>query len=68
MTRLRLCLLVLSLLASAARAELHAFEVDAPAAHAVDLAGEMTNWDQGKLPMSRGADGKWRLSVDLEAG
>ena len=68
MTRLRLCFLVLSLLASPARAELHAFELDAPAAQAVYLAGEMTNWDQGKLPMSKGADGKWRLSVDLEAG
>jgi enterochelin esterase-like enzyme len=49
-------------------AEPHTFELHAPAAHDVYLAGEMTAWDQGKLPMRRDGDGPWRLTVDLASG
>ena len=51
-----------------AYAELHDFELDAPAARQVFLAGEMTNWDRDKLPMQRAAHGKWRVQVDLGPG
>jgi enterochelin esterase-like enzyme len=65
---IRWCLVLSALLGGPARAELQAFELDAPAARTVYLAGEMTRWDQGKLPMSQGADGRWRISVDLAPG
>jgi enterochelin esterase-like enzyme len=66
--RLCSCLLSLVALALPARAELHGFELDAPEAKAVFYAGEITQWDQHMLPMQRGADGKWRLAVDLGPG
>jgi enterochelin esterase-like enzyme len=47
---------------------MHTFTLDAPSAKAVYLAGEMTDWDQRKLPMQRGADGQWRASIDLAPG
>ncbi len=64
----RLCAVLLAALSSHAHAEKHSFELDAPAAREAYLAGEMTAWDDGKLPMLRGADGKWRVTVDLEPG
>ncbi len=57
-----------ALLSSPARAEPHTFELLAPSANEVYLAGEMTDWDQGKLPMHKGADGTWRVNVDLARG
>lgn len=63
-----IALLAWMLLLDAAHAAMHTFELDAPAAREVYLAGEMTNWDERKLPMQRGADGKWRRSIDLAAG
>lgn len=51
-----------------ANAKIVAFELDRPAASQVFLAGEMTDWDQGKQPMVKSADGKWRLAVDLSPG
>jgi enterochelin esterase-like enzyme len=62
------CVALSIMAAGPARADVHRFELDAPAAREVYLAGEMTNWDQGKLPMQRSADGKWRLNVDLAPG
>jgi enterochelin esterase-like enzyme len=56
------------LLASSASAEPHTFVLNAPDARQVYLAGEMTDWDRGKLPMRKGADGNWRLTVDLGRG
>ena len=55
-------------LAGIAQAEQHTFELNAPDAHHVYLAGEMTQWDKGKLPMRMETDGKWRVTVDLGGG
>lgn len=44
------------------------FELKAPDAHQVFLAGEMTDWDRAKLPMTQGPDGVWRTTVDLASG
>lgn len=60
--------LSLALLAGAARAEPTTFALVAPDAKQVFVAGEMTNWDDGKKPMERGADGTWRATLDLEPG
>jgi len=51
-----------------ARAEPHTFELNAPDAHDVYLAGEMTQWGKGKLAMRREGDGMWRVTVDLGKG
>jgi enterochelin esterase-like enzyme len=55
-------------LAGIAQAEQHTFELYAPDAHSVYLAGEMTQWEKGKLPMRLETAGKWRVSVDLGNG
>ena len=55
-------------LARLAAAEPHTFELNAPDARHVYLAGEMTAWDTGKLPMLRGGDAKWRVTVNLGPG
>ena len=52
-------------LAGSANADERAFELEAPGARSVYLAGEMTGWDRHKLPLHRDADGKWRVVVDL---
>lgn len=49
-------------------AELKTFELDAPAAKQVYLAGEMTNWDSAKQLMSKDKNGKWSATVDLGPG
>lgn len=66
----QLCAWALAGLAAStpAAAEPHQFELVAPAAQAVWLAGEMTDWDLGKRPLHRDADGIWRLRVDLDPG
>ncbi len=51
-----------------ALAEQHTFELNAPDAHNVYLAGEMTQWDKSKLPMRKEGDGMWRVTVDLGTG
>ena len=48
--------------------EPHTFELNAPDARYVYLAGEMTQWDKAKVPMRKDADGKWRVTVDLGKG
>ncbi|GAA4504431.1 alpha/beta hydrolase [Pseudaeromonas paramecii] len=40
----------------------------APQAQAVYLAGEMNDWQADSLPMTRQADGDWRLTVHLGPG
>lgn len=64
----RAALLVVWLIAGLARADTVDFSLRAPKAKHVFLAGEMTDWDNGKKPMSRDADGVWRLSVALAPG
>ena len=34
----------------------------------VALAGSFNGWDPGSIPMSRGADGRWRVTVELSGG
>jgi enterochelin esterase-like enzyme len=46
----------------------HTFTLHAPDARQVFLAGEMTAWDHGKLPMRRGADGRWTVTLALGRG
>ena len=64
----RVVLFVLCLIAGLARADTVEFSLRAPQARQVFLAGEMTDWDKGKKPMSRDADGVWRLNVALAPG
>ena len=61
-------LVVAVLLSGPAHAELKTFQIDAPKAKQVYLAGEMTNWDANKKPMNRDKNGRWSISVDLEPG
>ncbi len=56
------------LFCAAVRAEPVSFSLAAPQARQVFLAGEMTAWDQRKQAMVRGADGVWRLQLDLAPG
>jgi enterochelin esterase-like enzyme len=51
-----------------AQAAPQTFHLHAPDATQVFLAGEMTEWDAGKQPMRRGADGRWSLTLDLAPG
>jgi 1,4-alpha-glucan branching enzyme len=37
-------------------------------AEQVDLVGDFTDWQCGRLPMKRAADGGWRIRLDLPAG
>ena len=59
---------LLNLLASTAAAEPVAFQLHAPQARQVFLAGEMTDWDKGKRAMEKAADGRWTLRLDLAPG
>lgn len=49
-------------------AETHHFSLHAPNAKQVYLAGEMTDWETGKRPLSKDANGTWRLTVELGRG
>jgi len=44
------------------------FSLYAPSAKEVFLFGDMTHWQEGKLPMTRGADGVWHLRLQLRRG
>ena len=65
--KLLLLTLLLTRIATA-WAEPVGFSLAAPEARQVFLAGEMTDWDQGKRAMTRGTDGVWRLQLDLAPG
>lgn len=54
--------------AAAVPADPVGFSLRAPEAREVFLAGEMTGWEAHKRPMARGADGVWRLRLDLAPG
>jgi enterochelin esterase-like enzyme len=56
------------LLGASARAAPVTFSLEAPEARQVFLAGEMTDWERHKQAMTRGADGIWRLQLDLAPG
>ena len=60
--------LSLALLAELAHAEPTSFSLSAPDAKQVFLAGEMTDWDTAKKPMTRDASGTWHATLDLEPG
>ena len=55
-------------LVAQAHADPTTFSLAAPQARQVFLAGEMTNWDDGKRAMQRDAGGVWRVTLDLEPG
>jgi len=44
------------------------FAFAAPAAKQVSLAGDFNNWDSHAMPMRKGANGVWHLSVALKPG
>ena len=44
------------------------FELLAPEAKQVCVAGNFNDWDAGDLPMTRDVDGNWRVSVALKPG
>ena len=44
------------------------FAFPATAARQVSLAGDFNNWDPKAMPMHKGADGVWHLSVALKPG
>ena len=44
------------------------FAFQAPAAGHVSLAGDFNNWDPKAMPMRKGTDGVWHLSVALKPG
>jgi 1,4-alpha-glucan branching enzyme len=44
------------------------FKFAAPAARRVSLAGDFNNWDREDMPMYKGSDGVWYLSVLLTPG
>jgi len=45
-----------------------AFSYRAPTALSVMLVGDFTHWQSGAIPMKRGKDGVWKVSVALEPG
>ncbi len=44
------------------------FSLYAPSAKEVFLFGDMTHWQDGKLPMQRGENGVWQLKLQLRSG
>ncbi|MEO6596821.1 MAG: glycogen-binding domain-containing protein [Planctomycetota bacterium] len=47
---------------------LHTFEIRAPQAKKVCLAGSFNAWEATALPMKRAANGSWALALELEPG
>jgi 1,4-alpha-glucan branching enzyme len=45
-----------------------AFTFSAPSAMSVMLAGDFTHWQKSPVGMQKGADGLWRVAVDLSPG
>ena len=44
------------------------FAFEAPVAGRVSLAGDFNNWVTDALPLQKGPDGFWRVSVPLKPG
>ena len=44
------------------------FYCEAPNAQTVYLIGDFTDWEEGAIPMERGPDGTWRVTVELPHG
>ena len=44
------------------------FRIHAPAAQTVLLAGDFTDWQQRAIPMRKGEEGSWTVSVSLPSG
>ena len=42
--------------------------IDAPDAECVDVVGAFDGWTEQRLPMTREADGRWRLVLDPRPG
>ncbi|HEY9025026.1 MAG TPA: alpha/beta hydrolase-fold protein [Burkholderiaceae bacterium] len=61
------CCLMLAV-AAPVHAEPVTFGIAAPEAKQVFLAGEMTDWDAGKVAMQRDEQGTWHTALDLAPG
>lgn len=46
----------------------HSFYLSAPVARSVKLAGDFTNWAEQPVNLQKGADGIWRINLDLAPG
>lgn len=44
------------------------FDLHAPEAQMVSLAGDFNGWDVNSLPMKKNRQGTWKASVSLEPG
>lgn len=44
------------------------FTYNAPMAKKVCLAGKFNSWNTSSLPMKKGKDGIWRISIKLQPG
>ncbi len=44
------------------------FAFRAPEAMSVQLVGDFTNWQERPISMQKGADGVWRVTVELPPG
>lgn len=44
------------------------FELDAPAAHSVQVLGDFNDWSRDASSLQRGADGRWRITTLLPPG
>jgi 1,4-alpha-glucan branching enzyme len=45
-----------------------AFELEAPAASTVLLAGDFTGWQTEPITLKKGRNGRWKTTVPLEPG
>ncbi len=54
--------------AASAHANPTTFSIVAPDAKQVFVAGEMTDWDDHKVPLERDATGTWHATLELEPG
>jgi hypothetical protein len=44
------------------------FVLVAPGSHQVSLAGDFNNWNDDAAPLTREADGRWRITIPLKPG
>src|SRR5664279_4766635 len=54
--------------ADSGKGRAQAFSFSAPAALSVQLVGDFTHWQQQPINLRKGADGIWRVTVELAPG
>jgi 1,4-alpha-glucan branching enzyme len=50
------------------KAEQVRFDLFAPEAHKISLAGDFNGWDINSLPMEKDNEGNWKISINLRPG